>query len=81
MSKTITLKHPIKASGSEVSTVSLRKPKVRDIKNSRKGTDGEVEAEIKLISILSDSLTPDEVEELDWQDYKELQEVLEGFLS
>jgi hypothetical protein len=59
--------------------IKMRKPKVRDMRMVA-DIENEIEKEIKLISNLT-NLTFDELDEMDLDDYKKLQEALMGFLS
>jgi len=59
--------------------IKMRKPKVRDMRIVGE-IENEVEKEIKLISNLT-NITTDELDDMDLDDYKKLQEVLASFLS
>lgn len=59
--------------------IKMRKPKVRDMRIVG-DIDNEVEKEMKLIGNLT-NMTFDEIDEMDLDDYKKLQEGLKGFLS
>jgi len=59
--------------------IKVRKPKVRDMRIVAE-VKNEIEREMKLISNLT-NLTFEELDELDLDDYKKFQKVLEGFLS
>jgi hypothetical protein len=58
--------------------ITMRPPKVRDMRAVSKIED-KVERELTLISNLT-GLSPDELDELDFKEYKKLQEALGGFL-
>ena len=59
--------------------VKMREPKVRDMRIVSKYTD-EVEKEINLVANLT-GLTPDEIDELNMNDYGKLQQGLKDFFS
>lgn len=70
-----TLKHPIKtAAGQSITTLELRRAKVKDIKAAHRFSDKESEQEIALLALLcTPALTPEDMEELDVADYRALQ--------
>ncbi len=59
--------------------ITMRKPKVRDMRIVA-NEENEIEKEIKLISNLT-NLTIEELDDMDLEDYRKLQEALMGFLS
>jgi len=59
--------------------ITMRKPKVRDMRIVA-NEENEIEKEIKLISNLT-NLTVEELDDMDLEDYRKLQEALMGFLS
>ena len=59
--------------------VKMRKPKVRDMRIVA-NEENEIEKEIKLISNLT-NLTIEELDDMDLENYRKLQEALMGFLS
>ena len=67
----------IKLSNGQV--IKMRKPKVRDMRIVGE-IQNEVEKEIKLIGNLT-NMTTDELDDMDLDDYKKLQEALASFLS
>jgi hypothetical protein len=73
----INLDYPIKVGGVETSTLSVRRPLVRDMMKARQNKD-EAGAEINLFADLC-QVTPDELKSLDFGDYAKLQEVLKDF--
>jgi hypothetical protein len=75
----IQLDYPIKVSGVQVDTLSVRRPLVRDMMKARQNKD-EAGAEINLFADLC-QITPDELKSLDFGDYAKLQEVLKDFTS
>jgi len=58
--------------------IKMRKPKVRDMRIVS-DVDNEVEKEMRLIGNLT-NMTFEEIDEMDLDDYKKLQEALMGFL-
>ena len=67
----------IKLSNGQI--IKMRKPKVRDMRIVGE-IQNEVEKEIKLIGNLT-NMTTDELDDMDLDDYKKLQEALSSFLS
>lgn len=77
----IELKHPVKlATGQQLAKVTLRRPKVRDLKAAQRVSDKPEEQELALIAQLA-GLTPEDVEELDLADYKAIAEHFRGMLD
>lgn len=77
----IELKHPVKlATGQTLAKVTLRRPKVRDLKAAQRVSDKPEEQELALIAQLV-GLTPEDVEELDLADYKAIAEHFRGMLD
>ena len=74
---TIKLKFPLE---NGLSTLSLRRPKVRDMLASEKTKGSLGEQEVALFANLCER-SPDEINALDMADYKQLQETYQGFLS
>ena len=76
----ITLTHPIEWNGTKINSLSMRRPKVRDMiaADRFKGSNGEKEASMfaNLCEVESDMIA-----ELDLADYKRLQEAYTNFLS
>ncbi|GHT92117.1 hypothetical protein FACS1894122_05520 [Alphaproteobacteria bacterium] len=75
----VKLNDPIKIDGVLVHEISLRRPKVRDRLLVEKGNGSDAEKEVNFIANLA-SITPEEVQEIDLQDYAKIQDVLRGFL-
>ena len=77
--KKIKLKHPIQISGKEVTEISLlRRPKARDLEAMDKA-QGPVGKTIMLMSNLLE-FTPDEVRELDAEDFNAIESEINSFL-
>lgn len=68
---TIELKYPITLDGTEVCALYMRRPKVRDQIVSAKAGKTEEEKEIRLFANLCE-VTPENIEDLDLADYKQL---------
>lgn len=75
----IKLKYPITVNGSEVKELSIRRPKARDLEAMDKAP-GQIGKTILLVSNLAE-LTPDEVREIDGEDYSVIAEHLGDFLG
>lgn len=75
--ETITLKYP---SENGPATLTLRRPKVRDMLAAEKGKAGDAEREVALFANLAE-VTPDEISNLDMKDYQQLQDAYKTFLS
>ena len=76
---TIKLKHPITVDGREVAQLTLRRPKVRDLERMDK-VSGEMAKAVTLAADLAE-LSPDQVRELDAEDFTAVAEALGDFLS
>ena len=71
----VTLQFPLTTGdGRTITEVSLRRPKVRDLKNAQRGGHGQADQEIALFAAITDErLTPEDMEELDMADYSRIQ--------
>jgi hypothetical protein len=79
----VTLKYPVKADGTELRVLQMRRPKVRDQLHAEKqgtATATSAEREIRLFANLCE-VAPETLEDLDLADYRQLQETFQGFLS
>lgn len=77
----IVLKHPVKlATGALVERVTLRRAKVRDLKQAQRGHDKPEDQELALLAMLC-GLTPEDLEELDLADYRALADQFRGMLD
>ena len=76
----ITLQWPVTIGGTKVSTVTMRRSKVRDRLQSEKAGKTAGEVEINLFAKLC-SLGPEEIEDIDLDDYGRLQAGFSSFLS
>ena len=77
---TITLEHPVTVDGSQITTLTMRRPRVRDERDARRGGGTPVDQELRLFGNLCE-VTPATIEELDMADYLRMQKVYESFLS
>jgi hypothetical protein len=73
----IKLKYPLE---NGLNTITLRRPKVRDMLAADKAKGGDAEREVALFANLAE-LTPEDIANLDMADYKQLQDVYKDFLS
>ena len=79
----IKLNFPVEIGNVERSTVTMRRPKGRDVKANFRAAGGEqenLEATFKLLADLC-NLAPDEFDELDMSDIEQLGEQLEAFMG
>ena len=76
---TIQLDHPVDADGRTITSLAMRRPKVRDERDARRiaGAD-ESEREIVLFANLCE-VAPDTIHELDLSDYVKLQRAFTDF--
>ncbi|MCA1776036.1 MAG: phage tail assembly protein [Loktanella sp.] len=79
MAERITLAHPFEIGGETVETVSLRRPKVKDLRAIDEAGDGdEFKQAITMIAVLSD-MTPEMVDEIDTEDFTMLSDRVRDF--
>lgn len=78
--KDITLEHPVTINGATVRTIRLRRPKVADVLAAKKLKGDETEQEMTLIANLAE-WNPEDVKELDFADYRKVQEALQDFFG
>ena len=79
MNTKIVLQHPIKMDGVEVSELSLRRPKVRDLERMDK-QPGQIAKAVTMVADLAE-LSPDQVREIDGEDFIAIAELLGDFLA
>ena len=79
---TVELKYPIKVDGTEVRSLSMRRPKVRDqLAAAKIGKDKtDEEKEVRMFADLCE-VTPENVGDLDVEDYRQLVEAYKGFFG
>ena len=78
--QTIALQAPIHLDGIRLNTLTLRRPKVRDMLAIEHLSGSDVEKEIQLFANLCE-VSPDCLHELDMADYTQLQQHYQTFLS
>lgn len=76
--QTIKLKHSLLVDGREITEVTLRRPKVRDLRNMDKQKGSDMEKTLWMIGSLSE-MTPAEVDEIDAEDLEAISGVIAGF--
>lgn len=74
----IPLDFPITVNGAEVKSLSMRRPKVADVRTAENFKGSEAEREIRLMANLCD-VAPKDIESLDMVDYDKLQEAFKSF--
>lgn len=79
-SVTVELSVPITLNGVTVNRLHLRRPKLKDIRTARVAGKDEEERELRLFAILSDC-APSDLEELDFADYRKLQDTFQGMVG
>jgi len=80
MSEPIKLKHPVTVDGKELNSLSMRRPKVRDMLIADKHGGGNGAKEVAMFANLCE-VDSSVIEDLDLADYGELQATYKGFLS
>ena len=81
ISATITLNHPVKLTdGSLCSTLTMRRPTVKDMRIAQNSASTDMEKELRLVGNLC-GLSPDDIDRLDFSDYAALQSQLQVFIS
>jgi len=78
--ETITLKYPIEVAGEKITSLNLRRPKVRDMLAADKSSGSDAEKEVSMFANLCE-VSPDAIMELDGKDYATLQQAYSAFLS
>jgi len=78
--ESIKLKYPIDVAGEQITSLNLRRPKVRDMLAADKAAEGEAEKEVAMFANLCE-VSRDTILELDGVDYGQLQKAYSGFLS
>lgn len=76
---TIKLEYPITLDGVLRDTLTMRRPKVRDVRGaSKRAQDDDELREITLFAMLAD-VAPDELEQMDMADYVAMQRAYDSF--
>lgn len=76
--KTVTLDFPFECKGQKVETLEIRRPKVRDQLIADKQNKESADKEVYLMSLLA-GVEPELIQELDFSDYEQVQDVIVGF--
>ncbi len=80
MSQTIPLSFPIEIGGRTISDVTIRRPKVGDLRRMEKHKGSDFDRTMRVLADLTE-LAPEELDELDTSDLQALSKVLEGFMG
>ena len=82
MTKTVfELKHPIEFRGATYNTVSMRRAKVRDVRNFLKGLEKDAAGAMERVIADLTELDVTVIAELDVEDYAPMKEAFEAFLK
>jgi len=76
--RTVTLSVPVTVGGRTIADVTLRRPKVGDLRRMDKQKGSDLDKTLWMISTLAE-LTPQEVDEIDAGDLEAIAEVVAGF--
>lgn len=74
----IALVHPVTVDGTEITALTLRRPKVRDQIAAQDGGGTDADKEIRLCALLT-NVSEAVLRELDLEDYIALQQAMKGF--
>ncbi len=80
MTEKCELSTPIQVNGIQVSVLNVREPTVGDQIDASKLKGSEAENEVAMLAALCD-VSPEDLRMLTLRDYKNLQEVVENFIS
>lgn len=80
MSVTITLDFPVEYNGETISTLNMRRPKVRDQRVVNKCGGDDLDVDIKMFTILCE-VSEAVIDDLVPTDFKKLQKAFQDFLS
>lgn len=78
--ETLTLQYPIQSEGTTLDTLTLRRPKARDLKLMETTKGGDIQKSVMLIANLA-AISPKAVEDLDAADFQKVNEVVASFLG
>jgi len=79
MQETVTLKYPFEFEGETITEITIRRPKMRDMKKAQKHKD-DMEKSIHMIADLAD-LSPRLIEELDTEDFGQVSAIVGEFMG
>lgn len=74
----VKLSYPVELGGSKIEVLNLRRPKVRDQLIADKQNKNDADKEVHLMALLAE-VEPVVIQELDMEDYAEVQKVIMGF--
>lgn len=77
---TIQLDHPMQIDGQSIHELTIRRPKVKDLREAEKAGAGASEQELSLFARLT-GINPEDLDEMDLADYQKLQQRYSAFLS
>ena len=78
--QTINLKYPVTYQGERIETLTMRRPKVRDMLAAAQKSDTAEGKELHVFADLTE-VAPELIEEMEWIDYLALQKAYGTFLS
>ena len=78
--QTINLKYPVTYQGERIETLTMRRPKVRDMLAAAQKADNAEGKELHVFADLTE-VAPELIEDMEWIDYMALQEAYGTFLS
>ncbi|EGQ8056477.1 phage tail assembly protein [Vibrio alginolyticus] len=76
--KEVKLAYPVEVGGQKIEVLNIRRPKVRDQLIADKQNKSDADKEVHLMSLLAE-VEPAVIQELDLDDYTEVQKVIVGF--
>lgn len=76
----VALRYPVMSDGTELRSLSMRRPKVRDQLAAAHGKGSEEDKEVRLIANLCE-VTPEVIEDLDMADYQAIQKAYASFFG
>ena len=76
--KEVKLAYPVELGGQKIEVLNIRRPKVRDQLIADKQNKSDADKEVHLMSLLAEVET-EVIQELDLDDYTEVQKVIVGF--
>lgn len=75
----IDLRYPVEVGHDKFESITMRRPKVRDLIAAEKSARGDAEREVRLFASLCE-VAPEVVENIDVSDYLKMQEQYKSFL-
>jgi hypothetical protein len=78
----VSLTHAITAGGAKVQEITVRRPKVRDLRQieALRSGSSEIDQGVSMVAVLS-GLSPDEIDEMDAGDFARVSEIVAGFFQ